>query len=81
MSDEIIEFLRNTIELWDNSTFANKENRFWRERFLASLPKYDNAKNGATIWAAFLYIPTRNFMEQTPENHIKTLERCLNETK
>ena len=77
MSNDIIEYMREVIEVWDARDDANKEIRMWRERFLNEIPKYNDAKHAAKVWMSFLSIPTSKFIKQTPQSHIKEIENFL----
>lgn len=74
-TEEFINILKDLIRAYENQNRENLEENMWRNRYLDSLPKYEDAVKAAKIGAGFLYIPSDTFMEKTPEEWIKKLEK------
>jgi hypothetical protein len=80
-TEEFINILRDLIRAYENRKRGNLEENMWRERYLDSLPKYEDPARAAKIWAGFLYIPSETFLEKSPEEWIKKLEKWNEDTK
>lgn len=53
---------------------CNDEITRWRERFLASLTKYENIEKAAYVWHVFLSTPSSE-MPRDLDKYIKDLEK------
>lgn len=74
MTNELIEGLKDLISAYDTLENGNDEIRMWRDRYLGTLPLYEDKKFAARIWMMFLYMPSKTMMQKSPEDWIRELE-------
>lgn len=77
MTEDIIAAMKELIRCYEECNTNSKSNQeltYWREKFLSSLPKYDNLEQAAYIWRCFLSIPCGEIHKLGPHTLIKQFE-------
>lgn len=72
--DDLIEVMKQIIYLKEANEMASKELYMWREKYLFSLPKYEDKEKGAYIWRCFMSTTAEEFSKKCPGVHIVYLE-------
>ena len=83
--NQLVECLRDLLNAYEYRERTEKsykeEITMWREKFLNSLPKLNNAEKEARLWCMFLGIKSCDIGLYRPDHHIERIMRYLDESK